>query len=267
MRVASVLSGACLVWCAAGDSVLAQAPPAPYGYVVRIPDGSNWWLASPDNPKPIQIAVGTVLLPGARPRAVAPTPDPLRVLEYATGRIVSLPSDRPVPAAGPPPQQSGWTRLMDAIARRLSNERLSEGVVRARPRLQDAARVTPGSQPWSSIVVDLPPGTYRARFRRLGGDGTPSAWTASIDVTVAASGFTPATFGTDLGPGLWQASIRHRESPSIGGDAWLLLTKDANAVRQFDELSRMLAGANQDDAQIAESTTRVRRAALLALAP
>jgi hypothetical protein len=90
----------------------------------------------------------------------------------------------------------------------------------------------------------------------------------SIDLIVAATSFTPPTLPTDLGPGLWQVSIRHRDSPNVGGEAWLLLTKDEGAVRQFNELSQILAGsAESGDSQVVQGALRVRRAALLALAP
>jgi hypothetical protein len=265
MRIAIVLFGAWLSCCLPGDVALAQsAKPEPYGYVVGIPDGPEWRVAGGAD----AITIGRVLTPGDRVAAAAETAATLSVMEYATGSVVPLRSGQLVPAARSP-RQSGWARLGEAIARRLTNEHLTEGVVRARPRLTDAARVTPGSHPWSSVVIDLPSGSYRARFRRLGSDGTPAGdWVTSIDLVVAASGFTPATFPTELGPGLWQASIRHRDSPSTGGEAWLLLTTDEDAVRQFNELSKILAGsADAGDARVAQGTVRVRRAALLALAP
>jgi hypothetical protein len=264
MRVAAVLACASLSWCLSGEVQRAQQATQadPYGYVVGISAGSQWRFSSGQS-----IDIGRVLTPGARVMAAPEPAATLSVMEYATGRVVSLKSGQLVPSAGAP-RQSGWARLSEAIARRLSNERLSEGVVRARPRLTDAARLI-GSNPWSSVVVDLPAGSYRARFRRLDREGTPAGdWVTSSDLTVAASGFTPATLPTDLGPGLWQVSIRHRDSPSVGGEAWLLLTKDGDAVRQFNELSQILAGsADSGDPEVVQGTLRVRRAALLALAP
>jgi hypothetical protein len=267
MRVAAVLTCASLSWWLAGEVPLAQreSQAEPYGYVVGISAGSHWRVASTRGTA--QISIGTVLKPAERVTAGTEPAPTLSVMEYATGRVVSLKSGQLVPSAAAP-RPSGWARLSEAIARRLSNERLSEGVVRARPRLTDAARAT-GSNPWSSVVVDLPPGSYRARFRRLDRDGAPvGEWVTSIDLIVAASGFTPTNLPTDLDPGLWQVSIRHRDSPSVGGEAWLLLTKDGDAVRQFNELSQVLAGsADSGDPEVVQGTLRVRRAALLALAP
>src|SRR5580765_339656 len=161
MRVAAVLACASLSWCLSGEVQRAQQATQadPYGYVVGISAGSQWRFSSGQS-----IDIGRVLTPGERVMAAPEPAATLSVMEYATGRVVSLRSGQLVPSAGAP-RQSGWARLSEAIARRLSNERLSEGVVRARPRLTDAARVT-GSNPWSSVVVDLPPGSYRARFRR-----------------------------------------------------------------------------------------------------
>lgn len=262
MRVAAVLVSALVSWSLAAGPISAE--PERYGYVVEIPAGTQWRVAG----RAEEILIGSVLNPGDRLVTTPETTATLSVMEYATGSVVGLRSGQLVPAARSP-RRSGWARLSDAIARRLSNEHLTEGVVRARPRLTDSARLTPGSHQWSSIVIDLPPGSYRARFRRLSADGTPAGeWVTSIDLNVAASGFKPATFPADLGPGLWQVSIHHRDSPSIGGEAWLLLTKDEDAVRQFDELSRLLAGFGQaGDTPAAQGTVRVRRAALLALTP
>ena len=263
MRVAALIGGAGLAWSLTAGPVWAQS--APYGYVVELDAGLRWRVAGADRSE--AITIGTVLRPEDKVDAGLPGAT-LEVMTYATGSVVKITSGETVPAARPS-RQPAWARLSEAIVRRLKNERLSQGVVRTRFLLTDAARVAPGTHPWSSVVVDLTPGTYRARFRRLDAGGAPSGdWIGATDVVVATAGFTPAAFGADLSAGLWQVSVRHRDSPSIGGDAWLLLSPDPDAVRQFAELAKVLADSTKDgDPQTVQGAARVRRAALLSLAP
>ena len=257
-----------LAWLAAGGSGQTQTADQPYGYVVLIP-GSDWRVTG--NPKAIE--VGTVLNSGATISAPSAsgetTPVPtISVMVYATGSVVQLKAGQVVPQ-GRPPREASWTRLVEAIGRRLHNQRLSDGVIRTRILLKDAVHVTPGSLPWASLVVDLPAGEYRVRFRRLDRDGVPAAeWTGQSTIVVSAAGITPATNTGEIANGLWQVSIRHQQTPSIGGDAWLLLTPDREAARQYSELASTLAAAvEKGDPQVAQAAARVRRAALLSLAP
>lgn len=261
-----------LAWLAAGSAAQAQGAVQAYGYVVDIPAGPVWRVTVGGRAEPI--AEGSVLHPGATISVASASsgatlvPTTIAVMEYATGSVVKLQAGQVVPQARPP-RQSSWARLGEAIGRRLSNERLSDGVIRTRILLKDAVHVTPGSLPWASLVADLPAGEYRVRLRRLDRDATPvGEWTGQSTIAVSAAGITPATYSGELANGLWQVSIRHQQTPSIGGDAWLLLTPDREAARQYAELSATLAAAaDKDDAQVAQGAIKVRRAALLSLAP
>jgi hypothetical protein len=247
----------------------SQTAVEPYGYVVGLPTDTEWRVAAGGRIE--TITVGSVLRAGGAisVAAVKSNDQPaIAVMEYSTGRVVALKAGTVVPS-GRPPGDSAWARLREAIHRRLSNENFRDGVIRTRVLLKDALHIVPGAMPWSSLVADLPPGDYRVRFRRLDAEGVPVGdWTPQSTIAVSATGITPSTHNGELAGGLWQVSIRHQQSPSIGGDAWLVLTPDREAVRQYAALVRTLAEAEaSSDPQIVQSAVRVRRAALLALAP
>ena len=77
----------------------------------------------------------------------------------------------------------------------------------------------------------------------------------------------PVASNLPTDPGLWLVSVRHQRVPSLNGEAWILLTRDQADKTAFDELTSALAESVRDEgAELASTATRVRRAALLALA-
>ncbi|HEY7501582.1 MAG TPA: hypothetical protein VH740_23875 [Vicinamibacterales bacterium] len=254
----------------AGQSSAATKPcpssSPPYGYVIQIPAGTKWEIDRTREP----ISVGMVLCTGDLIRIPSPsagsTPE-LQVMLYATGAVSPLRAGQTVPT-GEVPRDSWWTRLSNVVAQRLTNDRFVDGAVRSGALLRDAALSSPGPYEWRSLIATLDPGTYRARFRRMGPDAAPiGEWTSAITVTAAAGRFDPPTFGSSLTPGLWQITIRHESNPSISGDAWILITTDAAVVQRFADLAaRLDASGRAGGPDVAEAVVRVRRAALLSLA-
>jgi hypothetical protein len=251
-----------------GLELQTPVPVREAGYVVEATEGA--WEAEQLSGAVRPLVRGTGVWPGdvVRLRGGGPaSAEPrISVLLFSTGRIVRLSPGSNVDASVPP-RSGTLQRLLDAMRQRLAGETLVPGTVRSGGLIEDAVIVDKAGVHWKRIAPGLAAGPYTGRFRPLGADGRPAgAWTRLETFQVTRTGHDPAAASGTLGPGLWQVAISHQQVPSIAGDGWLLIARDADASAVFEALNSALAASVKvEGLQIQSAVLRARRAAMLAL--
>ena len=227
------------------------------GYVVDRPIPAGWTASGPNGTRRLDVGTGILPAETLTAPAGAPSDATVAVLLFSTGRVVRIPSGGKVDDAQPA-RAGTLERLWSAIRRRLNNETLRSGLVRSGNVLSDGI-VRPGDDGvWRTLSPGVTEADYTVRVRPLGPDGEPKGdWGESApmaDVRFSSIG-------------LWQVSVRHRRVPSVSGDAWVLVTRNAESARSYEQFAGAIAKSLEiEGAELATTASTLRRAALLSLA-